>query len=634
MPRTLSPFAAVALALSLVAAACGGDDSDDADVTTAATQAPTTVAEEPVMPGTVVDVAVGSGEFPTLVAAVEAAGLVGVLSGPGPFTVFAPTEEAFAAALDALGMTAEQLLSDRELLTAVLTYHVLSVNAPAEVVATLDGQEVATVNGAPVSISIDGDTVRVNDATVVAADIEASNGVIHVIDSVLLPPAGEESAREEPAELGTVVELAVGSGAFPTLVAAVEAAGLVGVLSGPGPFTVFAPTEEAFAAALEALGITAEELLVDTELLTAVLTYHVLPVRAPAEVVATLDGQEVATVNGAPVNISIDGATVRVNDATVVATDIEASNGVIHVIDTVLLPPVGKEPVMPGTVVEVAVGSGAFPTLVAAVQAAGLVDALSGDGPFTVFAPTEEAFAAALDALGMTAEELLGNTDLLTSVLTYHVLPVRAPAEVVATLDGQDVATVNGAPVSITIEGSAVRVNDATVVAADIEASNGVIHVIDSVLLPPAGEEPVMPGTVVEVAVGSGAFPTLVAAVQAAGLVDALSGDGPFTVFAPTEEAFAAALDALGMTAEELLGNTELLTAVLTYHVLPVQAPAEVVVTLDGQEVATVNGAPISISIDGDTVLVNNATVVATDIDASNGVIHVIDTVLLPPVDG
>ncbi len=480
--------------------------------------------------------------------------------------------------------------------------------------------------------------------------------------SVTESPEPDPPPESEVEAAGTVVEVAVASGSFPTLVAAVQAAGLVDVLSGEGPFTVFAPTEDAFAAALGALGMSAEDLLGDTELLTAVLTYHVLPVAAPAEVVVTLDGQSVATVGGAEVVITVDGGAVMVNDATVVAADIGASNGIIHVIDTVLLPPPPEaaesamEPAdedmagveaaddmaeveAPGTVVEVAVASGSFPTLVAAVQAAGLVDVLSGEGPFTVFAPTEDAFAAALGALGMSAEDLLGDTELLTAVLTYHVLPVAAPAEVVVTLDGQSVATVGGAEVAITVDGGTVMVNDATVVAADIGASNGIIHVIDTVLLPPAPEaeaaddvgESEAVGTVVEVAVASGSFPTLVAAVQAAGLVDVLSGEGPFTVFAPTEDAFAAALGALGMSAEDLLGDTELLTAVLTYHVLPVAAPAEVVVTLDGQSVATVGGAEVIITVDGGTVMVNDATVVAADIGASNGIIHVIDTVLLPP---
>ena len=140
-------------------------------------------------PGTIVDVAASAGTFTTLVAAVEAAGLVETLSGAGPFTVFAPTDEAFAAALDSLGLTAEQLLADKETLTSILTYHVIAGEVPSTTVMSMDGQQVATVNGADVTISVDGETVMVNDAKVVATDVAASNGIIHVIDSVLIPPA-------------------------------------------------------------------------------------------------------------------------------------------------------------------------------------------------------------------------------------------------------------------------------------------------------------------------------------------------------------------------------------------------------------------------------------------------------------
>ena len=147
--------------------------------------------------------------------------------------------------------------------------------------------------------------------------------------------APETSAEE----LGTIVDVAIAAGDFTTLVAAVQAAGLVETLSGEGPFTVFAPTDEAFAAALEALGLTAEELLADTALLTSVLTYHVVPGKVLAADVVTMNGQEVATVNGATIMISVDGSSVMVNDANVVATDVMASNGVIHVIDKVILPP-------------------------------------------------------------------------------------------------------------------------------------------------------------------------------------------------------------------------------------------------------------------------------------------------------
>jgi uncharacterized surface protein with fasciclin (FAS1) repeats len=137
-----------------------------------------------------------------------------------------------------------------------------------------------------------------------------------------------------------------------------------------------------------------------------------------------------------------------------------------------------------GTIVEVAAATDGFSTLVAAVEAAGLVDTLSGEGPFTVFAPTDDAFAAALEALGITAEELLADTETLTSILTYHVIAGEVPSSDVVTLDGQSVATVNGAEVLVTVNGDTVMVDDATVTAVDVEASNGVIHVIDAVLLP------------------------------------------------------------------------------------------------------------------------------------------------------
>ncbi|MDE0231043.1 MAG: fasciclin domain-containing protein [bacterium] len=517
MMRAIPRFLAIVLAVSLIAAACGEDTSEEVVETTTTTTQPLPTQEEPEPSGTIVDVAVASGAFPTLIAAVQAAGLVDTLNSDGPFTVFAPTEEAFATALANLDVTAEELLANTELLTAVLTYHVLATEAPAELVVTLDGQSVTTVNGADITITIDGDTVKVNNATVVATDIQATNGIIHVIDTVLLPPTEEEpepppaeeepeapEAEEEPEvseteeasePSGTIVDVAVASGAFPTLIAAVQAAGLVDTLNSDGPFTVFAPTEEAFATALANLNMTAADLLANTDLLTSVLTYHVLLGEAPSEVVATLDGQSIATVNGADVTITVDGDTVRVNDATVVTVDIQATNGIIHIIDTVLLPPAQEEPEAAeteeepgpsGTIVDVAVASGAFPTLIAAVQAAGLVDTLNSDGPFTVFAPTEEAFATALANLDVTAEELLANTELLTAVLTYHVLATEAPAELVVTLDGQSVTTVNGADITITIDGDTVKVNNATVVATDIQATNGIIHVIDTVLLPPS----------------------------------------------------------------------------------------------------------------------------------------------------
>ena len=340
MRNRTTKFAAIASALALTLAACG-DDGNDSSATT--TEAATEV-------GTIVDVAVANGSFTTLVAAVQAAGLVETLSGPGPFTVFAPTDDAFAAALDALGITADELLADTELLTSILTYHVLDGEVDAATAISLDGQSAATLNGAEIDISVVDGNVMINDATVIIPDVAASNGIIHAIDTVLLPPADEmtedamaddEMSEDEMAEAGTIVDVAVANGSFTTLVAAVQAAGLVETLSSEGPFTVFAPTDDAFAAALDALGITADELLADTELLTSILTYHVLDGEVDAATAISLDGQSAATLNGAEIDVSVVDGNVMINDATVIIPDVAASNGIIHAIDTVLLPPAG-----------------------------------------------------------------------------------------------------------------------------------------------------------------------------------------------------------------------------------------------------------------------------------------------------
>ncbi len=342
-------------------------------------------------------------------------------------------------------------------------------------------------------------------AAVAALGLAACGDDGNDTDSTSAPAAteasGEATGEATGAEVGNIVEVAAGAGDFTTLVAAVEAAGLVDTLSGPGPFTVFAPTDEAFAAALDALGLTPEELLADTDTLTSILTYHVLDSEVDAATAISLDGQTAATVNGAEISINVVDGNVLINDATVVIPDIEASNGIIHAIDTVLLPPHDGDDMSEdmseemseesaedaaGTIVDVAVDAGIFTTLVAAVDAAGLVDTLSSAGPFTVFAPTDEAFVAALDDLGLTPEELLADTDTLTSILTYHVLDGEVDAATAISLDGQSAETLNGAEIEISVVDGNVMINDATVVTPDVMADNGIIHIIDAVLLPPS----------------------------------------------------------------------------------------------------------------------------------------------------
>jgi len=185
-------LAAITAVAALGLAACGDDGNDDE--ATPATEAAESTAEATTEAGseagTIVEVAAGAEDFSTLVAAVEAAGLVETLSGPGPFTVFAPTNEAFEAAFTALGITAEELLADTETLTSILTYHVLAGEVDAATAISLDGQTAETLNGAEISINVIDDNVVINDATVILPDVAASNGIIHGIDTVLLPPAG------------------------------------------------------------------------------------------------------------------------------------------------------------------------------------------------------------------------------------------------------------------------------------------------------------------------------------------------------------------------------------------------------------------------------------------------------------
>jgi transforming growth factor-beta-induced protein len=299
----------------------------------------------------IVEIAASNDTFSTLVAAVQAAGLVEALQGEGPFTVFAPTNAAF----DALPAgTIDALLGDPSGdLTQILLYHVVSGAVMAADVS--DGLEAETLQGDVVVFTVNEDGVMINNANVILTDIVATNGIIHVIDAVLLPTAEEGAAEadeamaeeveegaaeadEAVAEVTDIVDTAVAAGSFTTLVAAVEAAGLVDALKGEGPFTVFAPTDAAFAALPAG---TIDALLADPSGdLTQILLYHVVSGAVMAADVS--NGLEAETLQGQSLSFSIDGSSVMVNNANIIVTDIEASNGVIHVIDVVLLPPAAE----------------------------------------------------------------------------------------------------------------------------------------------------------------------------------------------------------------------------------------------------------------------------------------------------
>ncbi len=267
-------------------------------------------------------------------------------------------------------------------------------------------------------------------------------------------------------------------------------------------------------------------------------------------------------------------------------------------------------------IVETAIAAGSFNTLAAALTAADLVDALQGEGPFTVFAPTDEAFAALPKE---TLASLLKpeNKDLLQTILLHHVVSGDVRAASVVDLTGA--TSLAGQRLSIEL-GDSVSVGGATVLKTDIACSNGVIHVIDRVILP-ATED------IVTTAVNNGSFKTLAAALGAAGLVETLKGNGPFTVFAPTDAAFAKLPEG---TVASLVKpeNKAKLTAILTYHVVSGRVYAKDAVAAEAA--ATLQGGKVRIAIKNGQLMVNNAKVVMSDIETSNGVIHVIDSVLLP----
>jgi uncharacterized surface protein with fasciclin (FAS1) repeats len=284
-----------------------------------------------------------------------------------------------------------------------------------------------------------------------------------------------------------------------TLVTAVKAAGLVDTLNGDGPFTIFAPTNDAFAK------IPADQLkaiLADKEMLTKILTYHVV---AGTQYDAAGLGKagELDSVEGEKISFGADGTMV--NDAKVLCSNVMTANATVHIVDTVLLPPslsepmgMALEPTGPGCAAVPADGAGSFAgmakdpaataasnnpllsTLVTAVTKAGLVDTLNGDGPFTIFAPVNDAFAAIpADQL----EAILADNDMLTKILTYHVIAGEQLSSADLIKAGK-ATTVNGAELTFGDDMGQLTVNGAKTLCMDVPTANATVHIIDTVLVP------------------------------------------------------------------------------------------------------------------------------------------------------
>jgi len=407
----------------------------------------------------------------------------------------------------------------------------------------------------------------------------------------------------------TVYDVIAGSPNHTYLTAALDQEGLDAVLDmNTSQYTVFAPDNAAFDQLIIDLGLTdINDVLALTDLAN-ILKYHVLSGSVPSSNVS--NGQIVTPLhNDNTLKLTINGTSVFANQAEVNGIDLMGSNGYVHSINSVLL---DNE-----TVADIAIDSPDHTTLVAAVVEARLLPALTN--PFaelTVFAPTDAAFTAALTAMNISAADLLASPDL-TDILLYHVLG----AEVLSTslsngMIAQPLSTTN--TLKVTIEGADVFVNQAQVTAANVQAGNGAVHVLNGVVLP--GE------TVADIAIDSPDHTTLVAAVVEARLLPALTN--PFaelTVFAPTDAAFTAALAAMNISAADLLASPDL-AYILLYHVIGSEVLSA---SLANGPVTTLNGQDVIVDLTSG-VMINDANVTNQDIASSNGVVHVIDGVLLP----
>ena len=394
----------------------------------------------------------------TLEAAVLAAGLDGALNTLDPITVFAPTDDAFNALPAG---TVAALLNDIPALTDILLYHV--INGAVLSTDLTDGQIATTLNGSDITVTINNGVFINGTSQVIVADVVASNGVVHVVNEVLSPAAPQQF---------TIWDVIQNSPDHTTLEAVVGLAGLDGALDSPGAFTVFAPTDAAFALVPQPI---IDALIADPSgILTFILTYHVVPSVALSTDLA--DGQVITTLSGVDVNVSIVNGSVFINHAQVIVADIVTDNGVVHVIDAVIAPGI-----IANNVWEIIQGSPVHTILETGVGAAGLDGTLQNDYFFTVFAPTDAAFGALPAG---TIESLIANPTALTNVLLYHAVGSEVPAN--SLVDGQNIEMLQGDNTTITLAMGGAMINNANIVAADLNAWNGIIHVIDAVLLPPA----------------------------------------------------------------------------------------------------------------------------------------------------
>jgi len=447
--------------------------------------------------GSIAAVGTSDPDLSILVELITIAGLGPVLESPGPFTVFAPTNDAFAeviADLDNLDAL------ETDVIIEVLSYHVVGGTIMSSDIT--DGMTLDTVQGESIEFHITDAGVFVNEEAISAVDISASNGVVHKIDGVMFPqsvldpteaPAEEDDEEAAPAEeTGSIAAVGTSDPELSILVELVTLAGLGPVLESPGPFTVFAPTNDAFAEVI--VDLDSLEIL-DTDVVIALLSYHVVPGIYMSTDIS--DGLILGTVQGETIEFHVNDDGVFVNEETISAVDITASNGVVHKIDGVMFPQAilapteaptegaEEEEAAPaeevGSIAAVGASDPDLSILVELVTLANLGAVLESPGPFTVFAPTNDAFAEVI--VDVESLEIL-DTNVIIALLSYHVVPGIYMSTDIS--DGLILGTVQGETIEFHVTDDGVTVNEETISAVDITASNGVVHKIDGVMFPQA----------------------------------------------------------------------------------------------------------------------------------------------------
>jgi transforming growth factor-beta-induced protein len=445
----------------------------------------------------------------------------------------------------------------------------------------------------------------------------------------LIPLAHSQSVDQPTQTFADVID---STPRFSILKEALERTGVNVTLTQGGPYTAFAPTNAAFRRAFAKLGISGIDDIAQ-EQLTGLLLYHLVEGKilsddlAPRQTVATLATPTLDIIKRQ------DRIVVRASfsRARVVRADIETTNGVIHVVNNVLLSiPVPEPPTAP-TIAAIVQNDPQFSRLAEALQQTGLADNLSQEGPFTLFAPTNAAFDKLFAAL--EAQNIIVSPEQLTGLLLYHVVSGKILSEDLA--PEQTVPTLATPTLDIFKNDSIITVkalfSEAQVTEKDIQASNGVVHAIDEVLLSIPGliPEDTAEQNIVEIVGSRPEFSQLAALLQQTGLDQALQEAGPFTLFAPTNTAFAELFAVLD--SQQISLPQEQLTGLLLYHVVEGKilaadlAPEQTVPTLASPtlDIRRRNG---EITVEA---LFSTARVTEKDILASNGVIHAIDAVLI-----